>query len=147
MAIQNRDLGTSEQRAVFNLVQNAAVVTGASVIGPPIPFACTLEGVYMGALGISGAPQYLINVLRSTSGGATTIALGVSNQILAVALGASGPVGWSGIAAAGSTLLSLQAGDVVLVTSSVANTAVEKLLVSLVVKKTADIVKHYTLST
>lgn len=148
MAIQNRDLGVSQQRDSLKLINNAALATGASLLGPSIPYACTVEGVWMGALGLSGSPQYNVNVLRFTSGGATVMALGISNLVVAAALGVSGGMqGWSGIRAAGSSLLLLQAGDVLAVTSAGANTSSEKLVVDVIVKKTADIVKHFSLET
>jgi hypothetical protein len=147
MPIQNRDLGLSEQRDVLEIAQNGAVVTGASIIGPLVPFASVLEGAYFSALGLSGAPGYMLNVLRFTAGGATTIALGVSAQLVSAPHGASALQGWSGIRAPGSSLLNLLPGDALLVTSSVANTAAEKLMVSVVIKKTADIVSAFGLST
>lgn len=147
MAIQNREKGTSEQREVINISQNSAVVTGASIVGPIVPFSCNLEGAYFTALGLSGSPQYMLNVLRFTSGGATTIALGVSNVVVSVAHGVSALTGWSGIRAAGSSLLALQAGDMLVVTSAGANTAAEKISIAAVVRKTADIVQHFGLST
>lgn len=147
MAIQNRDKALPEQRERLNIVQNGAVVTGASLVGPLVPWNCTLQGVWAGALGLSGSPQYMFNVLRFTSGGATTIALGVSNMTIAAALGASALAGWSGIRAGGSTLLNLAKGDCVVVTSAGANTAAEKLVASLVVQKTSDIVQDFDLAT
>lgn len=147
MSIQNRDEGLSQQLEILPLVLNAAVVTGASLVGRAVPFACSLQGVFAGALGLSGSPQYMFNVLRFTSGGATTLALGISNITLSAALGTSAMIGWSGIRAAGSTILNLAKGDVVLVTSAGANTAVEKLVVDLIVKKTDDIVQYYSLPT
>lgn len=147
MAIQNRDMGLSEQRAVLNFVSNSAVVTGTSLVGPAVPYACVLQGVWAGALGLSGSPQYMFNVLRFTSGGATTVALGVSNMTIAAAIGASALAGWSGIRASGSTLLNLSKGDVVVVSSAGANTAAEKLVAALVVKRTDDIVQHFDLAT
>jgi hypothetical protein len=148
MAICNRDNGLSQQRESRSFISNAAVATGVTLVVATIPYACTLEGIWGGILGLSGAPAYAFNVLRFTAGGATVMALGVSTFIPGAALGVSkGLEGWSGIRAAGSSLLLLQAGDVVCVTSSVANTSAEKLIVDLIVKKTADLVSHYGLAT
>lgn len=148
MPIQNRDLGVSEQRRELYTELNAAVVTGASVLLKTIPYACAVQGVAVSALGLSGTPLLDFRVLRWTSAGATVFSLGISNLTLGVAVGVSGPAqGWSGLRAGGNTLLNLQNGDVLALTLSGANSALEKAAVCVVVQRSADIVSSLGLST
>ncbi len=85
--------------------------------------------------------QVAFQVSRFTSGGATAINLGISNLVLQNA-GTSGAQGFSGLAAAGSTLLSLQAGDVLQIVTSVANGNATDLALNFVIKKVQDIVSY-----
>jgi len=148
MPINNRDLGVSEQRKVLFVDINAATPTGASLLLSVIPYACQLQAVSVAALGVSGAPSYDFRVLRWTAAGSTIISLGISALIIGAAVGVSGPAqGWSGIRPGGSTLLQLNTGDVLAITSGVANTASEKLSIALVVQRTADLVSALGLST
>ena len=147
MPIQNRDLSTSEQRVVFTQ-RIAAAVTGASYTVINVPYACELQAADFSAFGLSGAPAYKLHNFRWTAAGSTQIELGTAPEIMAVATGISGPAAsWSGIASLGSTLLQLQRGDLIQIESSVANTAALELNVSLVVKKSADIVSALGLGT
>jgi hypothetical protein len=75
-----------------------------------------------------------------------TYAISISTMILNNP-GTSGPQGFSGLAAAGSTLLNLQNGDVLGFVTSVANTATRNLILELVVQKTQDIVAYNNVST
>lgn len=141
MAIVNRDRDASEQKDVIHFVSNAAVATGATLNAAILPYPCSLQSVKVAAFGVSNAMQLAFNVQRFTSGGLTLIALGISNLVL-VNMGTSGAQGFSGLAAVGSTLLSLQAGDVLHLVSSVANGNATHLVVNMVVKKLQDIVSH-----
>lgn len=145
MAIVNRDLGLSQQRDVFNYASPAGVsllvATGVSLAMFNVPYACIIEAAAFSAIGLSGSPQYTINAQRFTSGGVTVIALGISNIVVAAAHGVSGGAqGWSGLRVSGNSLLQLQSGDLLAVTSSAANTAATSLTVSVVLRRTADIV-------
>ena len=141
MAIVNRDLSASQQKEVVNAALGA-VATGATREIAVLASPCTLEGVKCQALGVSNAMQVAFQVYRFVVGaGATTINLGISNLVL-VNAGTSGLQGFSGLAAAGSTLLSLQAADVLQVTTSVTNGNATSLNLNLVIKKTQDIVSH-----
>lgn len=147
MPILNRDNGLSQQRDVLT-ARVQLPVTGESYALINIPYPCALQAAYFGAAGLSGSPQYALRVLRFSSGGATTVNLGVSNQIISTALGVSGGAqGWSGIATLGGTLLQLQTGDVVVLGTAGTNAAARELAVSLVVQKTQDIVSHFGLAT
>ena len=149
MPIQNRDNGLSQQREVFSFkVGTAPVVTGESYGAFIVPYPCAIQAAFFAAYGLSGSPQYNLKVNRFTSGGATSISVGISNITIAAAVGVSGGAqGWSGLATLGSTLLSLQAGDVLVVGTAGANTAADDLSIALVVQKSQDIVQHFGLST
>lgn len=140
MAIVNRDLDASQQKDVINFRSGAAVATGASLNAAVIAFPCALQSVAAYATGVSNAMQVAFNIQRF-AGGATVIALGVSNLVL-VNFGTSGILGFSGLAAPGSTLLNLQQGDVLNLVTSVANGNALDLVVNFVVKKLQDIVAH-----
>ncbi len=141
MAIVNRDLHVSEQKEVLYFVSQGAIATGTTKVMHVLPYPCTLENVKAYALGVSNAMQVAFQVSRFTSGGATAINLGISNLVLQNA-GTSGAQGFSGLAAAGSTLLSLQAGDVLQIVTSVANGNATDLALNFVIKKVQDIVSY-----
>ena len=139
MAVVNRSMDASEQKEVIEFSWNSQFSTGATLLIAPLPYPCTLQSMEGGCLGISGAPQIILRALRMTSGGATSIILGISNMVLAN-LGISGPLGYSGLAATGSTLLNLQYKDILVAEMAVANTAATQGCLEIVVKKTQDIV-------
>lgn len=146
MAIQNRDHAAPEQREVLHGSIKTAV-TGASYSLLVVPYPCVVQAAAWAAYGLSGAPGYMLQAHRFTSAGATVIDLGVSAQLMAIATGTSGAAaGWSGIRTLGSSLLQLQQGDVLKVTSSVANTAALEVAVAVVVQKSQDIVSALGLS-
>lgn len=148
MAIQNRDNGLSQQRDV--LVSRVALpVTGESYGLITVPFPCAVQAAYFSAYGLSGAPQYNIKAHRWLgTAGATSISLGISNITVSVAVGVSGAAqGWSGLNTLGSSLLQLQAGDVLVLGTAGANTGADEVAISIVVQKTQDIVQHFSLST
>jgi hypothetical protein len=140
MAITNRDLDVSEQRQVLQAQVNSTIATGVSLMLWQVTTPCAAQAGAFAALGLSGSPQYMLNVLRWTSAGSTIIPLGISNITVSAAVGVSGAAqGWSGIRAAGSSLLVLQVGDAIMLSSAGTNAAAEKLAVALVVQKTSDI--------
>jgi len=150
MPIFNRDLDFSEQRVALNYAVNPQASTGAStVLGSlciatgatitfgMIPFVSTLVDAYVAGTGLSGSPTLDIRVVRNTAGGATYIS-GLFQAALAVALpGTSGPLRAS-LAASGSSLLFLQAGDVIEGRLAGTTSAVSSLVVNLVIKASAD---------
>lgn len=145
MAIVNRDLDASQQKDVL-CAQLKTVNTGVTMPVMAIPYPCTIQALRVGAIGTSGAPQWDFLVSRFIVGtGNTVFTIGISNLILA-AIGTSGSLGHSGLAAAGSTLLNLAANDVLMVNASGANTNVTDATLSLIVKKTQDILSHFGVS-
>lgn len=142
MAIVNRDVDVSQQKTTL-VAQVKTVNTGVTMPVAAIPFPCTLQAVRVAAIGVSGSPNWDFLVSRFIAGsGNTVFSIGISNLVV-VALGTSGLQGHSGLAATGSTLLSLAANDILMINSTGANTNVTDAAVSLVVKKTQDIVSHF----
>lgn len=140
MAIVNRDLDVSQQKDVVQHVAYAQSSNGSTLQVALIAFPCVLQSVSAAAYGLSGAHQLTVKAERH-AGGQTYITMGISNLVLG-AYGTSGAIGYSGLAAEGSTLLNLQAGDVLFVEGAAANTAAAKMVLEVVLKKTQDIVSH-----
>lgn len=143
MAIVNRDVAGSQQRELVEWISNGAIATGTTRLMYVLAWPATLSGpVVVSATGVSNAMQVALQVKRFVAGaGETAIALGISNIVLANS-SVSGPIGFTGLAAAGSTLLSLQAGDVLQAVTSVANGNATDLALELVLQKTQDIVSY-----
>jgi hypothetical protein len=140
MPIVNRDVDVSQQKEVVHFAPGA-LATGVTRLVCNVPYPCTLQNIQAAAIGVSNAMQVTFNKLTFVAAGATVQNLGVSNLVL-VNQGTSGPQGFSGLAVSGSTLLNLQAGDVLFVTTSVANGNATDLTLNFVLKKTQDIVSH-----
>ena len=138
MAIINRDNGASQQQDVYN-VSVGALGTGVTKHLVVVPYPCTLQSIRNSAQGLSNALTLSFEVIRGS--GSSGIAIGISGMVVQNR-STSGVVGFSGLAAAGSTLLNFQAGDVVQMISSGSNGAVSDLVMQLVVKKTQDIVSY-----
>lgn len=138
MAIVNRDLDASQKNYV---VQNAqgALATGVSSWVGTVPSAGNILGWQFSGKGLSGTPVYQLAVARWTSAGITNFALG-SAITLAGAFGLSG--GLVG-ATFNSGSYAAQAGDLLVVNTSGANTAVTDLVVAVVIKATQDIKTAY----
>ena len=143
MAIVNRDVDASQQKETFT-VNLGAVATGATRFCAVMPFPGTLQSVRYAAAGVSNAMQIAIE--KITGAGSSGVAMGISN-IVAQNRSVSGVVGFSGLAAAGSTLLTLAAGDVLQIVTSVSSGNATDLALQFVVKKTQDIVSHNAVST
>ncbi len=141
MAIVNRSLDPSQQQAV---IENSfqAVATGATLLVAAIPFPATLKQIKVACQGVSGSPTYDLRVWRFIVGtGVTTIA-GGATTLTGQAMGTSG-IQAVVLAAAGSSFLNLQAGDVLTLTSGTASTAVTGLAVDVVIQATQDIVSWF----
>jgi hypothetical protein len=156
MAIAGRDLDVSERKVCFqwsnqfggqSLATNGGIViaSGSTLFMFSVPFPCTIQSGAVYAQGVSAAAQIGLFVQRFVAG-ATTYAVGISNMVL-TAFGTSGMQGFSGLAPAGSTLLNLLTNDVMVLQTSVSNSAVSQLIFELIVKKTQDIVSYNNVST
>lgn len=141
MAITNADNHVSQQKDVVS-VKLGAQATGATVLVHNFVYPCTLQGLRASALGVSNAMQVaFIKNYFVPGAGLTSIAIGISNLVLQNA-SVSGSQNFSGLAATGSTLLNFNAGDYLTVNTSVANGNATDLVVTMVVKKTQDIVAY-----
>lgn len=143
MALVNRDKDVSEQKEVVS-VALGSMATGVTRFAYVAPFAFTLQSVRQAAAGVSNAMQLAFE--KITGSGSSGIPIGISNIVLQNR-STSGIVGFSGLAAVGSTLLNFSAGDTIQVISSVANGNATDLTLQLVLKKTQDIVSHNGVST
>lgn len=139
MSIVNRTLDASEQKKTFSAV-GGAIGTGVTGIICAVPYPATITAAEIAAFGLSGAPSYALVVNRFIPGAGFT-AITVATQVVP-AFGTSGAVGVS-LPAAGSTLLSVLANDVLMYLSGVASTAVTGLAIGVVLQPIQDIKIHY----
>lgn len=161
MALVNRDKDASEQRDWITWTSNGlnfgatyAVTTQPGVVpvgatlylAGPMPYPYVVQSANAMTFGTSGAPQLSFSILRPYVGqAATVIAIGISNMVICsgqsfLGFGASavGYLGYSGLAATGSTLLQGQRGDILVATTAGANTASNQLVINMVVQKVQD---------
>lgn len=112
-----------------------------------LPYPATLMGVAVAAASISGAPQVSVSIKRWTAGGVTTIPY-AGSTLAVLAFGASAPYQMVPMATAGSTLLNLQAGDVVTLVQefSGGSVAIGGAVVNVVVKAIQDIKRHFSIT-
>lgn len=141
MAITNADNHVSQQKDILTY-KSGAVATGATVFVHTFVYPCTLQGIRASAFGVSNAMQAaFIKNYFVPGAGLTSIAIGISNLVLQNA-SVSGSQNFSGLAATGSTLLNFNAGDYLTINTSVANGNVLDMALTMVVKKTQDIVNY-----
>jgi len=140
MGIVNRSMDGSEQRDVTTQNLGAFPVTTTRAIYIA-PYPVTLEQIRVSATGISGAPQHKIQCTRFITGAGATSFDVVAAGVIPVK-GTSGVFSMT-LPTAGSSLLSLQAKDVLEVVSSVANTGFDDVLYTTVVKALQDIKTYY----
>lgn len=138
MAIQNRTLDPQEQKKVFS-ASAGAVATGVTGIVAYVPYPSVLNAGSIAAFGLSGAPNYaLVNNRFIVGTGVTAITVAVGTSNVPSAYGTSGSFQMV-LPAAGSTLLQLQANDVLMYQSGVASSAVTGLNLSVVIQPIQDI--------
>lgn len=142
MAIVNRDNDASEQKDVVTM-NFGAVATGVTRFLWVAPYPCIVQSARFCAAGVSNAMQVALE--RITGAGSSGLPIGISNMVLQNR-SVSGIIGYSGLAATGSTLLALAKDDAVQIVTSVANGNATDLLIEMVVKKTQDIVSHFGVS-
>ncbi len=142
MAITNRALDPSEQRKNVDYTFGA-LATGVTGMVGVVAWPSVLERGQMVSVGVSGSPTAQLVVQRFIPGsGFTTWAVSSANA--AVAFGTSGvPVSGLSLLAAGSTLLNLQANDVLSIATGGANSAVTGLFVGLVLRPIQDIKTNF----
>lgn len=138
MAIVNRDLDASQQKDIIEVNLGAVATATTRFISLP-PYACTIQTLVAAAAGVSNAMQVAFE--KITGAGSSGVPIGISNLVLQNR-STSGPQGFSGLAAVGSTLLNFARGDCLQVVTSVSNGNATDLLLQIVVKKTQDIVSY-----
>lgn len=133
MPIINQNYDPSEKKE-FESVAIGALATGVTQLLTTIEYDSLLQGVNVAAYGLSGSPVHSLTAFRFVAGvGQTSINLGATLTIQG--FGTSGAIGFS-IAPPGISLL---AGDQLLLTTGVANTAVASSLITVVISALADI--------
>lgn len=135
MGIINRTLDGTEQKEVIkeNIVLGA---TGQDFVIHRAPRAQTISAAYATSIGLSGAPTGTLKLQRFVVGaGLTTIA--ISGALTVAAIGTSGAQSMS-LPAAGSSLLNLAAGDVLVYTTGGSNAGTYQTLVQVVVQNLGD---------
>ena len=141
MAIVNRDHDASEQIWVVEK-SYVSVGNGSTMLLALPPFPCTLKTVQAYGFGVSYSP--ILSFYKNESLGASTQAIGISGLVIT---GQSSAVGmatsFSGLAAAGSTLLQFNAGEALVGSISGTSTNCANLIVNMVFKKTQDIVSYF----
>lgn len=142
MAVVNRTLDTSEQYKVHGIV-SAAVATGVTLAVAHVAWPCTIKAAEVAAFGVSNTFSGCLYINRFIVGsGLTVIALGTS--FAPPAFGTSGvPASGVSLPAVGSSLLNLQANDVITFLSAGSNAAVNTLSLQLVLQPTQDIRTYF----
>lgn len=133
MAIINRDLSKSEQRHSFvEVVQNTA--TSSTYLICVVPFQSYLSAAAMACQGLSGSPNHSLWVQRFVAGvGVTSNVVGYS--LVAQSWGTSGTQGFT----VSGTTYTLQANDVLILSTAGANTGTVSTQVTYVLQALQDI--------
>jgi len=141
MAIVNRDLDSSEQKV--SVAQTfGPLATGVTVPIHVVASPCNVVAAKIAAFGISGTPTAALSIQRFIVGSGVTSYLGGFTTLTMIAAGTSGAQSVV-TAASGSTALQLLAGDVIMMTTGGANSAVTGVAVDLVVQYTQDIKSYF----
>lgn len=141
MAIINRSKDTYEQYEVVNF-QIGALATDVTKEFYVVPWPCQAIEAHAVAVGLSGAPTYSLQVQRFIVGTGATVITGLAADQAVGAFGTSGVVELT-MATSGSTLLNLEAKDVIEIVSATADTAVTGFNLALVLKKTQDVLSFF----
>lgn len=142
MGIINRTKDPSEQKEAFDVTLRG-IVTAATYQVCVVPYPANVEAIVHSHQGLSGSPALRFDVWRFIAGaGFTSVVTGLGASATIVALATSGVLSAS-LPAVGSTLLQVQAKDVITLHSFAANTATVESHVQVVLKKTQDKVSYY----
>lgn len=146
MAIVNRDKDITEK---IEFCQNVITTTVAASAGlsfhaAQVPYPCTLRSVNVAANSVSGTPVIAVDVKRWSGAGVTTITF-VGSTLTVTAHGISTAYQSVSLAASGSTLLSLQAGDVIVVNQlfSSGNVSAANMVVTASIQAIQDYKEHF----
>lgn len=143
MAITNGALDSSEQKDLIlgQWIGTSGVVNvGATLITAPIPSAGVIDRISVVCQGASVVPTSSIGINRFIAGSGFTTIGGIGASFLLSAMGISGPLSVS-LVAAGSTLLQVLPGDTIQMILGVNTASCPAMTV--VVKKTQDIVSRF----
>ncbi len=147
MAITNKAKDASEQKDVYAFSwtgQSGTVGPGVTLISSPIASPGVLSAVSVVCQGASVVPTSCLQINRFIAGSGFTTIAGIGSSFLLSAMGISGPLSVS-LVAAGSTLLQVLAGDTIQMILGVNSAAGPAMTV--VIKKTQDIVQRFGSST
>lgn len=137
MAIVNRDLDSSQQPVLVNK-EIGAIATGVTSLIALIPNSCQVVAAGLKAYGLSGSPQYSLNLLRTFAAGPTLIGLGAT---VTASLGLSSVVQGFSITL-GATVFA-EAGDVLMLNSGGSNTAATGVSVTAVLKPLQEVKTYF----
>lgn len=150
MAVQNRDLGTSLQREVYQ-ENTGAVATGGTYTVGIVPFPSIIATGALNIFGISNTPIINIDVTRYLSAGVTTItgAIGTSQAALSatLAVGFSAYSGYTFSNVLGTTISApqvyLQTGDILTLRLAGSNANITGGILTLVLQALQDTKTHF----
>ncbi len=137
MGVTNRALDVSEKNRILQVNYGLTATTKVLNVAM-IPYPCTLQAAVLAAKGVSNGLTVQLKVDRFITGSGATTIIGGATTLTTQAVGTSGIQSFV-LAAAGSSFLSLQQGDVVTATTAVANAAADDLSIGLVVQAVQDI--------
>lgn len=147
MAVINRALDPSEQKEWMHSLVSSLAIAGSHAIVAMAPFPAELKFVEIAAVAAANSPVLSLEIIRFVVGAGSTIILASAPTLAVTAVGTSGPQGFS-LVASGSTLLQLQAGDLIgLKMAGGISGAVTNMSVDVVMKPSQDVVAHFGLST
>ncbi len=132
MAIQNRDMAPPQACVEYHKTLGATA-TGVTTLVGLVPYQAQVVAAGIKIFGLSGAPVYSLNLLRTVAAGLTSIGLGAT---VTPPDGATYVTGFS--ITLGATV-PVQAGDIVMINSGVANTAITGGQLTVVLKPLQDV--------
>lgn len=141
MAIVNRDLDASEQRKTLQC-EFGLTGTGLTLLCVQVPVASELQAIRVAGIGLSGSPTVAFTIGRFIAGTGFTSITGGATTVTITAFGTSG-LQTMAVAASGSSLVALQAGDILQMTTGGANTAASSYSFAFVIKELVDIKNQF----
>jgi hypothetical protein len=144
MAIENRDLGTAQQRESYQVLvgqgASSLIATGTTAAVCLVPFPAQLATANMVGFGLSGNPTVTFDVTRYNSAGVTTIT-GIVSTLTVQSATLSQLNGFT--VSSGASLVPLQTGDVLHFRTATANTAMVTATVTLALQALQDVKTHF----
>lgn len=147
MAVVNRDLDVSQQKVLLQDYVSSLAIAASHAIVAVVAAPCVMKSAWISTVASANSAVVQLDIIRFIVGTGQTIIVGAATTLTITAVGTSGIQGFS-TPAAGSTLLNLQANDMVgLKISGGASGAVTGAMVSLVLQNTQDYVSLFGSST